>query len=268
MPGRLLANLAACSRVVGGWTPAAGEAAATLYRILVGGDIDVTDCLTADLVKTTENAYRDVQIAFANEVALLCENHGANVYAVRDLVNKSPRRDMHVPGAGVGGHCIPKDPWLLISGPCGSTARLIPSARGINDSMPAHVGELAQAALARVGRPLAEARILVLGYAYLEDSDDARNSPTQDLLEWLRARDAYVDVHDPCVPGLDIDLTQASVGADCIILMVAHSAYRHLSLDALGRAMRTRILVDGRHFFDPEVAASAGFAYRCVGIGD
>jgi UDP-N-acetyl-D-mannosaminuronic acid dehydrogenase len=269
MPGRLLSNLAQCSRVVGGWTPAAGEVAAALYRTIVQGELDVTDCLTAELVKTAENAYRDVQIAFANELALLCEGYGANVYTLRALVNKSPRRDVHLPGAGVGGHCIPKDPWLLVSraGPT-TPVRLIPAARAINDSMPPHVGALAEATLARHARPLAQARVLVLGYAYLENSDDARNSPTADLVEWLRTRGATVDIHDPFVPGFELDIAEASVGADCLILMVAHSTYRALSLETLGRRMRTRVLVDGRNFFDPAAAEAAAFAYRCVGIGE
>ena len=202
MPGRLLANLHTCSRVVGGWTAQAGLAAAALYRRLTIGDVDVTDCATAELVKTTENAYRDVQIAFANEVALLCEGYGADVYRVRELVNKSPRRDMHLPGAGVGGHCIPKDPWLLVANASDSTlVRLIPAARAVNDSMPIHIGRLAEDCLDRHGLPLENARIVVLGYAYLEDSDDARNSPSADLVAWLVERRVSVLVHDPLVPG-------------------------------------------------------------------
>jgi UDP-N-acetyl-D-mannosaminuronic acid dehydrogenase len=267
MPGKLLSNLSRCSRVVGGWNAAAGQIAASLYRTVVGNDIDVTDCLTAELVKTTENAYRDVQIAFANEIALMCEGCGANVYEVRALVNKSPHRDMHLPGAGVGGHCIPKDPWLLVAGAGVTTpVRLIPAARAINDSMPAHVGALAEATMAKCGRTLWQARILVLGYAYLEDSDDARNSPTADLVEWLQARGASVAIHDPCVPGFDIDLSAASVGADCVILMVAHSAYRTLPLEWLGRRMRNRVLIDGRNFVGSSAAEAAGFTYRCVGV--
>jgi UDP-N-acetyl-D-mannosaminuronic acid dehydrogenase len=110
MPGRLLVNLRGVSRVVGGQTPEVAHVMCRLYRQVVQADLDPTDLLTAELVKTTENAYRDVNIAFANEVALICAHVGGDVWKVRDLVNKSPGRQMLMPGAGVGGHCIPKDP--------------------------------------------------------------------------------------------------------------------------------------------------------------
>jgi UDP-N-acetyl-D-mannosaminuronic acid dehydrogenase len=268
MPGRLLANLGACSRVMGGWTPDAGFVGATLYRTLTTGGVDITDCLTAELVKTTENAYRDVQIAFANEVALLCESYQADVYEVRSLVNGSPYRAMHLPGAGVGGHCIPKDPWLLVANVEPATpVRLIPAARAVNDSMPRHVGELVARLLSSRTRPLAESRIAVLGFAYLEDSDDARNSPSADLVRWLEARGASVAVHDPLVPGCERDLDRAVASADCLVVMVAHSAYRALDLARIGRLMRTRAIVDGRHVLERARAEAEGFTYYCLGVG-
>lgn len=268
MPGRLLANLRTCSRVVGGWTPDAARVGAVLYRALTASSVDVVDCLTAELVKTTENAYRDVQIAFANEVALLCESYRADVYAVRELVNKSPGRSMHLPGAGVGGHCIPKDPWLLVANVDETTpVRLIPTARAVNDSMPRHVGEIVAELLSAHGRPLAESWIAVLGYAYLEDSDDSRNSPSAELVRWLEQRGAHVSIHDPLVTGCERKVERVVVGADCLVLMVAHSAYRSLDLEWIGSLMRTRTLVDGRRVVDPAQAETSQFAYRCLGVG-
>jgi UDP-N-acetyl-D-mannosaminuronic acid dehydrogenase len=160
-----------------------------LYATVVDADLDPSDALTAELVKTTENAYRDVQIAFANEIALICEATGGDVWRVRDLVNKSPFRSMHLPGAGVGGHCIPKDPWLLASSVQGKDVplRVIPVARAVNDRMPNHMLELLQSALQEAGRSLQGARILILGYAYLEDSDDVRNSPSAVFIQHLQS---------------------------------------------------------------------------------
>jgi UDP-N-acetyl-D-mannosaminuronic acid dehydrogenase len=269
MPGKLLQNLGTCSRVMGGWTPLAADVGQRLYQTLTRGEVDATDCLTAELVKTTENAYRDVQIAFANEVALLCEEYGADVYAVRALVNKSPFRDMHMPGAGVGGHCIPKDPWLLVGGARAAreAARLIPMARVVNDSMPLHVGAMVERALRDHAIDLAQASILVLGYTYLQDSDDTRNSPSVDLIEWLRERGAHVAVHDPFVPELRLDVAAQARDADCLVLMVAHTRYQHLALDRLAASMRHPILIDGRHLFSREAATTAGFDYRCLGVG-
>ena len=267
MPGRLLANLSTCSRVVGGWTLQAARVAGVLYRQLTTGTVDETDCITAELVKTVENAYRDVQIAFANEVALICESHAADVYRVRDLVNKSPFRAMHMPGAGVGGHCIPKDPWLLVAN-VDAGVQLVPAARALNDFMPRHVGELVETTLRAAGRRIEGARVAILGYAYLPDSDDTRNSPTSDVITWLEDRGAAVAVHDPWVRPYQTSLEQVVAGTDCLVLMVAHSAYRDLDLDGLGRRMRTRTVVDGRHAIDTAHALAAGFAYRCIGIGN
>jgi len=173
--------------------------------------LDPTDCLTAELVKTVENTYRDVQIAFANEVALLCENVGADVWEVRQLVNKSPQRDMHLPGPGVGGHCIPKDPWLLVHGATdGFEARLIPTARAVNDDMPLHVAELVESAVREAGGQIRGARIAVLGYAYKQNTDDTRNSPAIPLIKRLEELGAEVAVHDPYVKGYNDDLEEVS----------------------------------------------------------
>jgi UDP-N-acetyl-D-mannosaminuronic acid dehydrogenase len=266
MPGLLLANLRTCSRVMGGWTPGAARVGARLYRQLTTGSVDETDCVTAELVKTAENAYRDVQIAFANEVALICESHSADVYRVRELVNKSPFRAMHMPGAGVGGHCIPKDPWLLVANTA-APVQLVPAARAVNDFMPRHVGELVERLLLDAGRRLHDARVAVLGYSYLPDSDDARNSPTADLLAWLQARGATVAVHDPWVSGYQADVEEVVNGADCLVVMVAHTVYQELDLDRIGRRMRTRTLVDGRNAMEVARVAAAGFASRVLGVG-
>jgi UDP-N-acetyl-D-mannosaminuronic acid dehydrogenase len=266
MPGKLLANLRNCDRVIGGATPQAAELARELYRHFVQADLDLTDTLTAELVKATENTYRDVQIAFANEIALLCENVGANVHEVRELVNKSPFRDMHVPGAGVGGHCIPKDPWLLLHGTEGKLeARLVPTARSINDSMPLHVAQLAEDCLVASGREMQGAQVTVLGYAYLENTSDARNSPTIPLVQSLEESGATITIHDPHFEEYDLDLQEAVSGSDCVILMVAHDEYRALDLGDLRGWVSTPVLVDGRNVWDKTRARDLGFVYAGVG---
>ncbi len=266
MPGKLLANLRTCNRVIGGLTPQAAELARELYQHFVQADLDLTDALTAELVKTTENAYRDVQIAFANEIALLCENVGADVYEVRQLVNKSPLRAMHLPGAGVGGHCTPKDPWLLLHGTRGELeAQLIPTARWINDRMPLHIADLAEEALAKAGRSLLGARVTVLGYAYLENTADARNSPSIALVNRLEALGAKVTVHDPYVPEYIAPLQEALLGSDCVIVMVAHKEYRAINLGDLRSLVATPVLIDGRNVFDKGQARELGFLYSGVG---
>ncbi len=269
MPGKLLANLLSVSRVVGGMTPETAEVMVALYRNIVEADLDPTDCITAELVKTVENAYRDVQIAFANEVALISEAAGGDVWKVRELVNKSPGRHMHLPGAGVGGHCIPKDPWLLAYAAQGKDVplRLIPAARQVNDAMPLHIAERLEEILQAQGRQLQEAKILVLGYTYLEDSDDTRNSPSETLVGRLRERNAQVIIHDPYVPAYQGDVYSLASGCDAVVLMVRHQVYTRLDLQQLKAALRTPILVDGRGVLRGELARVASLIYWGIGQG-
>jgi UDP-N-acetyl-D-mannosaminuronic acid dehydrogenase len=267
MVGRLLHNIRNYPRIVGGLTPACGERAAALYRNIVKAPVVVTDCLTAEVSKTVENAYRDVNIAFANEIALICESLGVDVYEVRKLVNNLPNdpsnpganpvRNMHMPGAGVGGHCLPKDSWLLKYGvdtygrhPVESP--ILVDARNLNDSMPLHMADLAEQALRAAGVPMSGAQIAILGYAFLEESDDTRNTPAEPLIRALRQRGAAkIVIHDPFVrqeelPGVERNLLDALRGCHCACIVTAHQAYHSLNLQAAAKVMRTPIFIDGR----------------------
>lgn len=274
-PGRLLENIENYNRVVGG-DDKTTKLAKSLYKYIVRGQIEETDWLTAEIVKAGENAYRDVQIAFANEMALLCEAMAANVWEVRRLINECKRRgetrfealrQMHLPGAGVGGHCIPKDPWLLIYGAKDLIQpKIIPLARRINDFMPHHVFDLLKEAYAEVGRPIAGSKVTVLGYAYAGNSDDSRNTPTEALLELLRRTKATAVIQDPYVSNYKIPLEKALKGASALVLMADHDQYKKISYNKLKRLMhRKPIIIDGRNCFDKEKAQKAGFIYKGVG---
>lgn len=270
MPGKLLMKLRNMPRVVGGRNPQISDVMVALYKHIVVGDLDVTDWITAELVKTTENAYRDVQIAFANEVAIICEKLGGNVWKVRELINKIPERNMLLPGAGVGGHCIPKDPWLLYSSAveANATPRLINAAREVNDGMPMHVLDMLENAQAEIGRALKESRVLVLGYTYLENSDDTRNSPSALLVKGLQEKGVHVIIHDPYVHAYQGDVYELASDTDAIILMTAHEEYSAIVLPRLAKNMRTKVLIDGRNCFNKEEANSVGFRYKKIGMGD
>jgi UDP-N-acetyl-D-mannosaminuronic acid dehydrogenase len=262
MPGKLLHNIRKLDRVVGGQTPAAAGLAMALYRQIVEGDLDPVDWLTAEIVKTAENAYRDMQIAFANELALICEDLGADVWQVRELVNKCPGRNVHLPGAGVGGHCIPKDSWLLLAHASDRVgARLLPAARAVNDGMPLHVAGLVVEALGEAGVPVAGAKVAVLGYAYLENSDDTRNTPTEPLAQRLREQGAEVVIHDPHVRPYATSLKAALCGADCVVVMVRHEEYVDLDWGEVRGWLRRPVIVDGRNV----LPSTDGWGYRCVG---
>jgi UDP-N-acetyl-D-mannosaminuronic acid dehydrogenase len=247
MPGKLLYNITHLDRAVGGQTPDVAGAIVALYRHIVQGALDPTDMLTAELVKTTENAYRDVQIAFANEVARICAVLGGDVWKVRELVNKSPGRNMLYPGAGVGGHCIPKDSWLLMANIDDAfSPALLPAARAANRAMPGYVLELTRDALAACGKSLDGAVIAVLGYAYRENSDDTRDTPTQYYIAVTEAEGAMVRVHDPFVEPYKGNLDEVLRGADAAVILVAHDDYKSYNWGAALELLRTPAIIDAR----------------------
>jgi UDP-N-acetyl-D-mannosaminuronic acid dehydrogenase len=283
MVGRLLHNIRNYPRIVGGFTPACGQKAAALYRHIVKAPVVVTDCLTAEVSKTVENAYRDVNIAFANEIALICESLGVDVFEVRKLVNNLPNdpsnpganpvRNMHIPGAGVGGHCLPKDSWLLKYGvdTYGKSlveGKILIGAREINDFMPRHMADLAETALQQAGIPLSSAKIAILGYAFLEESDDTRNTPAKPLIEALKERGAKsIVIHDPFVreeelPGVQRDLSEALSGCHCACLVTAHTFYRKTDWKQIAKVMANPLLIDGRN-----VIAAPSHAMKIMTLG-
>ncbi len=262
-PGKLLHNLRTMSRVVGGYTPQIAEVMATLYGQYVQGDLDTTDILTAEIVKTGENAYRDVQIAFANELALICESLGGDFWKVRNLINKVPGRQVLFAGGGVGGHCIPKDPWLLIAN-ASHDARLIPTARQVNRAMPEHIATLTASALESYDITPETAKIAVLGYAYMENSDDDRDTPTAALLQLLNADE--IRVHDPFVPDYQGDLEAIINGVDAVILMVKHDVYVAQNWQQILNKMQHPIIIDARHVIADDFGVGNA-TIRVVGRG-
>ena len=286
MPGHLIENITNYNRVIGASDSAkgrsssgrqkTGEMVKSLYKYIVKGRLDITSWITAEIVKAGENAYRDVQIAFANEMALLCEAMGANVWEVRSLINECKRRgetrfealrQMHLPGAGVGGHCIPKDSWLLVYGAKGLIdPKIVPLARKINNFMPRHMADLLKSAFEETGKDIDKSEIAILGYAYAGNSDDSRNTPTEDLLKKLTDSGAKIVIQDPFIKKYKISLDKALKGAQAIVLMTAHDQYKKLSYNKLKRLMKSKpIIIDGRNCFDKDLAIKSGFIYKGVG---
>ncbi len=271
MPGKLLGNLRKYDRVMGGINAATHEAMRAVYSRFVQGELTSADMLTAEVVKTFENTYRDVEIALANEFARYCDQLGVDFHAVRGLVNRVEDRNLHLPGTGVGGHCIPKDTYLLAYGTKGTfTPELMLLARRINDAMPDYVAARTLEDLKAAGRDPAGSKVAVLGLSYLGNSDDTRNTPSVPLVQRLREAGADVHVHDPLagpVGGVEpeTDLDAVIAGADALIIATAHDQYRTLDLASTAGKMRTPVLVDGRHVFERAAAEDAGFRYRGVG---
>lgn len=274
MPGKLLRNITMYDRVVGGYDEASTERMLTLYRLWVQGTLTPTEMTTAEVVKTTENAYRDVQIAFANEVAHICQVLGVDAWEVRQHVNRVEDRNMHLPGTGVGGHCIPKDGLLLASSAAAHfDAPLLRAARQVNDAMPRVTADLAAEAFGAhdsSGASLRDRRVVVLGASYLPGSDDTRDAPTIALAAALDDMGAQVVLVDPHVTTLahravTADLITSLDGADVVILATAHQEYLTPDWKAWLKRMRTPVVIDGRGAWDPAAARGAGFTYRGIG---
>ncbi len=195
---------------------------------------------------------------------------------MRRLTNTLENVDVHLPGAGVGGHCLPKDGWLMMYGLSrfgdGKTnPNIVLMTREMNDHMPVHMVELTEDAFREANRPLQGARAAVLGVAFLENSDDIRNTPATPIIRGLREKGAAVVAHDPWVRDyeeaeLAKELAEAVTGADCIVVVTRHDEYLSLSSADL-KDMRTRIIIDGRNVFDRDEWLRAGFIYRGIGKG-
>jgi UDP-N-acetyl-D-mannosaminuronic acid dehydrogenase len=286
MVGRLIKNMVELPRIVGGVNEESTRRAIGLYSHIVKAKMYPTDALTAEVAKVVENTYRDVNIAFANEVALMCESLGVDVFKVRDLVNtlpndpsnpaSNPIRNMHYPGAGVGGHCLPKDGWLLkygldAFGKFKFFPKIIVSTREVNDFMPVHVVDLVEEALAEHGKKLRGSKVAILGVAFLDNCDDTRNTPSAVIYKELKRRGAKPVLHDPIVRDFDLpftkDLDEALSDAKAVILSTKHKEYLKLDLKWLKGKLATPVLVDGRNAFSMEAVASAGLTYRGVGKG-
>ncbi|MCD4702851.1 MAG: nucleotide sugar dehydrogenase, partial [Methanosarcinaceae archaeon] len=243
----------------------------------------------AEVTKTAENTFRDLQIAAANQLALYCEALGINFYDVRtgvdSLKGEGITRAMLWPGAGVGGHCLTKDTYHLERGvkmlgageldyPEGKDSIYV-LARNVNDFMPKHMFKLTQDALSAAGGSLAGSKVALLGWAFINDSDDARNPPSEPYRDLLIEAGAEVMVHDPHVldyPGVEIvtDLDTVVADADVVAVMTGHSEYFELEPSTLRKSMgKDRpVVVDGRNVVDPDAWIDDGFVYKGIGRGD
>jgi UDP-N-acetyl-D-mannosaminuronic acid dehydrogenase len=241
LPGKVLRELVQNDRVIGGLTPKCAEAAVALYRIFVEGECIVTNARTAEMCKLSENSFRDVNIAFANELSMICDRLEIDVWELIRLANRHPRVNILQPGPGVGGHCIAVDPWFIVhSAP--DDAKLIAQARHVNDHKPHWVVHKVRAAIAAVcaERPDLNGRATVacLGLAFKPDIDDLRESPALDITIELAARgDCRILAVEPHIGVLPaslaeratlIDMTIAIEQADVVVLLVDHRQFRAL----------------------------------------
>jgi len=264
MPGRIFKELVYNSRIIGGINEESSELAELLYRAFVKGQIFRTNSTTSEMVKLMENTFRDVNIALANEFAFLAHQYGVNVFEAIELANTHPRVKIHIPGIGVGGHCLPKDPYLLLSS-AKEDFGLIKKAREINEDMPLFAKDLLMDALKAINLPAEEAIVVVLGLSYKGNSDDTRNSPSLKFIEEIREVVMEVRTYDPYVKETHESIEDALKGADAVVIATDHSEFKNLDWQALGRLMRNKILIDGRHVVENP---PKGFIFKGIGRGE
>lgn len=242
-------------KVVGGITPACTEVGALFYRQCLDTVIPVGSTRVAEMVKLLENTFRMINIGLVNEIALMCDRMGINVWEVIDAAATKPFGYMpFYPGPGLGGHCIPIDPFYLSwkSKQAGIEARFIELAGYINGSMPHFVVDKIQNALNDHSKPLKGSRVHVLGVAYKRDIDDVRESPALDIIHLLGKRGAIVGYSDPfvarlradgIVPAMDsVDAEKASAEADCVVIVTDHKGFDYSKI-----VDRAKLIVDTRN---------------------
>lgn len=248
LPGRIMIEMVENDRIIGGTTREAAELNRDLYASFCSGNLLLTDARTAEMAKLTENAYRDVNIAFANELSIIAERQGIDVWELIELANHHPRVNILQPGPGVGGHCIAVDPWFIVSSDR-EFSKLIATARNVNDSKPELVVEKVLAKAARFKHPV----IATLGIAFKANIDDLRESPSKNIAVALSDRldNGSVLVVEPNINRLPADLEQhqnvelaqlddAVERADIVLLLVDHDLFKAFDHTAL----QETILID------------------------
>jgi UDP-N-acetyl-D-mannosaminuronic acid dehydrogenase len=233
-PGNALQEFNENDRIIGANDDRSFWSTLALFRNLTKGKIHRADTTTAEISKLAENSYRDINIAFANELAIICEQSDADVKDVIRLANTHPRVDIHRPGPGVGGPCLPKDPYLLIMGKNFDNS-IVKTARSINDSMPSHIVDILMKTLNSNKIHKTELNILILGIAYKPGVGDTRYSPTVSIVSSLKKQGFQnLTLHDPFTEDalgvkFNSDLNSVLGAADCVIIATAHSIYSSLS---------------------------------------
>lgn len=261
IPGKTIFEMINNDRIIGGKDEQSREVATHLYQSFVKGSIHQTSVLTAEFVKLMENTYRDVNIALANEFALIFEENDLDVWEAIGLANKHPRVDILNPGPGVGGHCIAIDPWFLTEN--NTQFKLISVARQINDSMPNHVFRMIRSLLKGVTQPT----ITIFGVAYKADVDDTRLTPALKILMLAENEGYKIQVHDPHVLSFSHNLQtldDAVEQSDCIVLLTDHQEYKSIDPKKIKEKMRTLTLLDTRNCLNHESWRKVGFTVKVL----
>lgn len=271
IPNNTLCEMTRNARVIGGVDEKSTQMTVSLYqRITKGKIVTVSDLITAETVKLIENTYRDVNIALANEIAIICGKIGVDAIEAIKMANYHPRVNIHTPGPGVGGHCLAIDPYFIVetAEEHGIEAPIIQTCRNTNEGMPNHVTKLIIDALNEAGKNIRNCSIGILGVAYKGNVEDARETPAEPLIKILKEKGSEVYAHDPLVAekqikslgAIPVEINRA-LCCDCVVLLTDHDLYK----DITPNEIKNKIFVCTRPILNPKLFKKSGFIFKGVG---
>ena len=277
-PGEILSDFKKLPRLIGGINNVASEITSKLYKHVFGVDtIMLPNCKTANAAKLTANVFRDVNIAFVNELALLFEKIDIDILQVLDACDKKYNFQTHYPGAGVGGPCLPVNSYQYLNTArktFDGVLRLIEVAREINEHMPHHTVELVIDALNQIGKSVKNSSIGILGISYKPNIADIQLSPAKEIIEILENLGANIKIYDPFYKSQkifshNVNETMSSTieNCDAVILVTAHTEFINMDIKSLTQKMKTPIFIDTRGVIDMDSAKDAGIIFRGIGRG-
>lgn len=248
LPGNIMREIANNNRIIGGITPECAYRALQIYSSFVKGEIILTDTDTAEMTKLIENVYRDVNIALSNELTKICNKLEINVLLAIELANKHPRVNLLNPGPGVGGHCIPIDPYFIIE-KAPELSSIISKARETNLTMPNFI----ILKINEILRDIPNSKIAVWGIAYKGDTDDVRQSPALEIIERLREFGYNIEIYDPVVKNKSVEtstMEESIRDADMILILADHKEFKSLDYIKIAKQMRMPLIFDTKNIID------------------
>ena len=276
-PGEILHDFTTLPRLVGGTDESTTNIILEIHNHVFHVElIKMPDCKTANAVKLTTNVFRDINIAFVNELAMLFEKLGIDIYKVLEAADKKYNFQIHFPGPGVGGPCLPVNSYQLLNSAkkMDSKLNIVSYGRQVNEKMPYHVVDMLTDAFNEVKKPVKNSTILVLGVSYKPDVKDVQLTPAKQIIEKLRAEGAKIKIYDPYYRFTKIfdiqtenELEKALLDVDAVIFVTAHKEFYNIEPAFLSAKMRTPIVVDSRGIFDYHAAKKARLIFRGLGCG-
>lgn len=247
IPGNIIYELSYNNRIIGGSTKKCGEIIAKFYKEFVNGEIIVSSSEVAEMVKLVENSYRDVNIAFSNEISMICNDLSIDPYEVIFLANKHPRVNLLNPGIGVGGHCLPVDPYFIIE-KAPNFAKLIETGRSINNKIPQYIVSKIKKILEFTNAP----KIGIWGIAYKGNSDDIRKSPAIEIVNLLKKEDYTISIYDPLVEGFSSPQCkyESISNVDLLLVLVDHDEFKEENYLSIIELMKYPRIFDGTNIID------------------